>query len=40
MSVLEGMAESAAGRLTVSTIFWIVIPMTAGVVRVIRKEVN
>ncbi|MET8338654.1 hypothetical protein ABZV14_00835 [Streptosporangium canum] len=34
------MTGGDAARLTVSTIFWIVIPMTAGVVRVIRKEVN
>lgn len=34
------MSGGDAARLAVSTIVWIVIPMTIGVVRVIRKEVN
>ena len=34
------MTGGDAARLAVSMIFWIVIPMTAGVVRVIRKEVT
>lgn len=34
------MTGGDAARLAVSTIFWIVVPMTAGVVRVTRKEVS
>ncbi|MER5627096.1 hypothetical protein ABT061_39345 [Streptosporangium sp. NPDC002544] len=34
------MTGGDAARLAVSTIFWIVIPMTAGAVRVIHREVN
>ncbi|WP_197048514.1 hypothetical protein [Streptosporangium roseum] len=34
------MTGGDAARLIVSTISWIVMPMTAGVVRVLRKEVN
>ncbi|HUR01244.1 MAG TPA: ABC transporter permease [Nonomuraea sp.] len=34
------MTGGDAARLAMSVIFWIVVPMTLGVVRVIRKEVN
>lgn len=38
--VAGDMAGGDVARLAVSTVFWIVIPMTAGVVRVLRRDVH